>query len=277
MDKLCPLPEVTRGAYYAWRNREPGARKLEDQAILRRLIELHQKYPAMGLGSLHQMARRAARCSRKRVWQLMKKANIHSARKKACKKTTSSNHKNPVAPNLLERNFSFPLPGQAWAGDITCIPAGQGWLYLAIVKDLCHKKVVGYAMSDRIDTKLTLDALNMAVRRQGPRPGLIFRSDRGVQYASHAFRQSLGKYGIRQSMPRKGDPYGNAAAENFFSCIKRECLYLHFFATRNAAKTAVFHYIEAFYNSVRPHSALGWVAPSDFEKGIAYATLRYSA
>jgi len=277
VDKLCPLLEVTRSAYYAWLKRKPCRRKLEDQAILRVLIELHQNYPALGLDSLHQLARRTIRCSRKRVWRLMKKANIHSARKKTYKKTTNSNHKNPVAPNLLERNFNVALPNQAWVGDITYIQTGQGWLYLAIVKDLCLKKVVGYAMSDRIDTKLTLDALNMAVRRQKPQPGLIFHSDRGVQYASHAFRQALDCLGIQQSMSRKGDPYDNAVAENFFSCIKCECIYLHYFSTRNAAKAAVFHYIEAFYNTVRPHSGIGWLAPSNFEKSLENATWRYSA
>jgi transposase InsO family protein len=277
VDKLCPLLEVTRSAYYAWLQRKPSHRKLEDQAILRTLIALHHKYPALGLDSLHQMVRRTIRCSRKRVWRLMKKANIHSARKKAYKKTTNSNHKNPVAPNLLERNFSFSLPNQAWVGDITYIPTGQGWLYLAIVKDLCLKKVVGYAMSDKIDTKLTLDALNMALRRQKPQPGLIFHSDRGIQYASHAFRQALDRNGIRQSMSRKGDPYDNAVAENFFSCIKCECLYLQCFATRNAAKAAVFHYIEAFYNTVRPHSGIAWLAPCDFENCLRNNPLRYSA
>lgn len=195
----------------------------------------------------------------------MKKMHISSARKRVYKRTTNSNHSNPVAPNLLERNFSFPQPNQAWVGDITYIPTGEGWLYLAIVKDLCLKKVVGYAMSERIDTQLTLDALAMAVRRQCPAPDLIFHSDRGVQYASAAYRAALERQGIRQSMSRKGDPYDNAVAENFFSCIKCECIYLRYFPTRDAAKTAIFRYIEAFYNTVRPHSGIGWMSPCEFE------------
>lgn len=222
-------------------------------------------YPAMGLDSLHQMIKARIHCSRKRVWRLMKKAHIHSARKKAYKRTTNSNHQNPIAPNLLARNFNFPKPNEAWVGDITYIPTGEGWLYLAIVKDLCSKKVVGYAYGDRIDTQLTLDALNMAVRRQKPKSDLIFHSDRGVQYASHAYRAALERHGIRQSMSRKGDPYDNAVAENFFSCLKCECVYLQYFATRNAAKAALFHYIEAFYNQIRPHSGIGWLAPNTFE------------
>jgi transposase InsO family protein len=277
VDKLCPLLDVTRSAYYAWLGRKPGRRQLEDQAILRELIRLHQRYPALGLDSLHQMIRRTITCSRKRVWRLMKKAHISSARRKTYKRTTNSNHTNPVAPNLLERSFTFPQPHCAWVGDITYIPTGEGWLYLAIVKDLCTKKVVGYAMGDRIDTQLTLDALHMALRRQKPAPGLIFHSDRGVQYASAAYRAALERAGIRQSMSRKGDPYDNAVAENFFSCLKCECVYLHYFATRSAAKAAVFRYIEAFYNTVRPHSGIGWLAPSAFENLLYDPATRYSA
>ena len=207
----------------------------------------------------------------------MKKANIYSARKSAYKRTTNSNHKNPVAPNLLVRNFSFSSPNQAWVSDITYIPTGEGWLYLAIVKDLCSKKLVGYAMGERIDTQLTLGALGMAIRRQAPDAGLIFHSDRGVQYASSAFRAALERHDIQQSMSRKGDPYDNAVAENFFSCLKCECVYLQYWPTRTAAKAAIFRYIETFYNAARPHSSIGWLAPNEYENLYIRATLRYSA
>ena len=130
----------------------------------------------------------------------MKAAGIHSQRKRAYKATTNSRHNCPIAPNLLQRQFTFSRPNQAWLGDITYIPTGEGWLYFAIVKDLCTKKIVGYAFSQRIDTQLTLDALNMAVRRERPAPGLIFHSDRGVQYAAAAFRERLASLGVRQSM-----------------------------------------------------------------------------
>jgi transposase InsO family protein len=150
--------------------------------------------------------------------------------------------------------------------DITYIPTGEGWLYCAIVKDLFTKKVVGYAASERINTQLCLDALYMAIRRQKPNSGVIFHSDRGIQYASSAFRNALNAYGFNQSMSRKGDPYDNAVAENFFSCLKCECVYLRYFATRNDAKIAVFHYVEAFYNRIRPHSGIGWLTPVAFEK-----------
>ena len=138
-------------------------------------------------------------------------------------------------------------------------------MYLAIVKDLCLKKIVGYAFSDHIDTQLTLAALDMAYRRRKPPKGLIFHSDRGVQYAAKAYQERLEAYGIRQSMSRRGDPYDNAVAENFFSCLKCELIHLKHYTTRALAQADVFAYIEGFYNSLRPHSALGWLSPDRFE------------
>ena len=195
----------------------------------------------------------------------MKAAGIHSMRKKAYKAATNSRHSHPIAPNLLKRQFSFEQPNQAWVGDITYIPTGESWLYLAAVKDLCTRKVVGYAFSSRIDTQLTLSAFDMAVRRERPSPGLIFHSDRGVQYAAEAFRDQLAALGIRQSMSRKGDPYDNAVAENFFSCLKCELLHLRRYDSRRATEADIFAYIEAFYNTLRPHSAIDWLSPCAFE------------
>lgn len=167
--------------------------------------------------------------------------------------------------DFFVRQYGYGGTDQAWVGDITYIPTGEGWLYLAIVKDLCTRKIVGYAFSERIDTQLTLAALDMAYRRRKPPKGLIFHSDRGVQYASRAYRERLDAYGIRQSMSRRGDPYDNAVAENFFSCLKCELIHLNHYPTRSAAQCDVFAYLEMFYNTVRPHSALGWVSPSRFE------------
>jgi transposase InsO family protein len=228
-------------------------------------VRLHEKYPTFGLDPLYQKVKQKLSCSRKRVWRLKKQAGIYSKRHKSYKCTTNSKHKNPISPNLLGRGFKAKAPNQAWVSDITYIPTGQGWLYLAIIKDLCTKKVVGWALSHRIDTQLVMDALRMAYRRQRPEPGLIFHSDRGVQYASRAFRATLDAHGFRQSMSRKGDPYDNAVAENFFSCLKCECAHLEYFATRDAAKLAIFRYIEGFYNSHRPHSGIAWLCPNDAE------------
>lgn len=171
--------EVSRSGYYAWFKRKPGPRKQHNQELARELIRLREKFPALRVDGLYHMVKLAIPCSRGRVHRLMKRLNIHSARRKAHKITTDSNHSCSVAPNLLQQKFDFDKPNQAWVGDITYIPTGEGWLYLAIVKDLCTRKIVGYAFSECINTRLILDALNMAVRSQRPKPGLIFHCDRG--------------------------------------------------------------------------------------------------
>ena len=269
MEQACRVLEVSRSGYYGWKAEKICRRRLQNQALRRRLIELHEKYPAMGLDSLYRLLKPEFGCSRKRVYRQMRLAGITSARRRAYKKTTHSNHSHPIAPNLLQRNFSFDRPDQAWVGDITYIPTGEGWLYLAIVKDLCTRKIIGYSFSDKIDTRLTLAALDMAYRRRKPARGLIFHSDRGVQYAARAYRERLETYGIRQSMSRRGDPYDNAVAENFFSCLKCELVHLKHYPTRAAAQDDVFAYLEAFYNTIRPHSALGWRSPASFEAELA--------
>ena len=152
MELLCRLLEVSRSGYYEWLQRKPSVRKLHDQALKRRLLALHVKYPALGLDSLYHLIRKELSCSRKRIHRLMNELGISSVRKRAYKVTTNSRHSHPVAPNLLMRKFSFDAPNKAWVGDITYIPTDEGWLYLATVKDLCSKQIVGYAFSDRIDT-----------------------------------------------------------------------------------------------------------------------------
>lgn len=269
VELVCRLLEVSRSGYYEWLGRKPSLRRQKDQELKRRLLSLHQRYPALGLDSLYHLIRPQLSCSRKRIHRLMNEMNISSTRRRAYKATTNSRHAHPIAPNLLARRFSFDKPDTAWVGDITYIPTGEGWLYCAVVKDLCTKQIVGYAFSDRIDTNLTLAALGMAVRRRKPLPGLIFHSDRGVQYAAYAYRQRLASLGIRQSMSRKGDPYDNAVAENFFSCLKCECVHLRHFASRAQAMADVFAYIETFYNPVRPHSSIGWRPPDAFARALS--------
>ncbi len=269
VELVCRLLEVSRSGYYEWLGRKPSLRRQKDQELKRRLLSLHQRYPALGLDSLYHLIRPQLSCSRKRIHRLMYEMNISSTRRRAYKATTNSRHAHPIAPNLLARRFSFDKPDTAWVGDITYIPTGEGWLYCAVVKDLCTKQIVGYAFSDRIDTNLTLAALGMAVRRRKPLPGLIFHSDRGVQYAAYAYRQRLASLGIRQSMSRKGDPYDNAVAENFFSCLKCECVHLRHFASRAHAMADVFAYIETFYNPVRPHSSIGWRPPDAFARALS--------
>ena len=238
------------------------------QELLRALITLHEKYPAAGLNALYHMLKRTFNCSRNRVHRLMKKYNIHSIRKNAYKVTTNSKHNYEVAPNLLQRNFDANMPNQKWVGDITYIPTDEGWLYTAVVKDLCLKKIVGYAFSSRIDSDLTVAALEMAINREKPQNNLIFHSDRGVQYASIKYREILAKNNITQSMSRKGDPYDNAVAENFFSCLKCELVHHKHYCTRAEAQTDIFAYIETYYNTVRPHSSLGWLSPAEYQNRL---------
>lgn len=257
--------EISRSAYYDWLIRPPSQRSVKDKAILRDIVSLHQKYPALGLDMLHQMVRSKHGCGRERVRRLMKQAKIQSVRKRAYRCTTNSKHSHPIAPNLLMRNFVCNKPNRVWVGDITYVPTGEGWLYVAVIKDLCLKKVVGYAFSNRIDTALCLSALEMAVRRQKPAKGCVFHSDRGVQYASIAYRNALKQFGMVQSMSRKGDPYDNAVAENFFSCLKCECVHLKHFVSRISAECEIFRYIEGFYNTIRPHSGIGWMTPAEYE------------
>lgn len=232
---------------------------------MRILISFHKRYPAAGLDALVAMIKLICPCSRNTVHRLMKLHNIHSIRKKAFRVTTNSNHNYAVSPNILKRDFKADKPNQKWVGDITYIPTDEGWLYVAIVKDLCLKKIVGYAFSSRIDTNLTVSALEMAVNRQNPQGNLIFHSDRGVQYASGGYREALAKHNITQSMSRKGDPYDNAVAENFFSCLKCELVHHKHYKTKDEAQADIFAYVETYYNSVRPQAALNWLSPLAYE------------
>ncbi len=269
MDKLCRILGVARSGYYASKKHTLSPRKRHQQEVLRALIVLHEKHPASGLDMLHHMLKPQFHCSRNMVHRLMKKHNIHSIRKRAYVTTTNSKHNYAVSPNLLKRDFSADKPNSKWVGDITYIPTDEGWLYAATVKDLCTKKIVGYAFSEHIDSKLTVAALEMACNRQKPSGKLIFHSDRGTQYASKEYRKVLKKHHITQSMSRKGDPYDNAVAENFFSCLKCELIHHAHYNSRQEAITDVFAYIEIFYNSVRPHSSIGYFTPNDYEKHIS--------
>lgn len=176
----------------------------------------------------------------------MKLASNHSARKKAYYATSNSNHSCPIAPNPLKRQFRAAKPGTSWVEGITYIPTNEERLYLAIVKNLCTKQIVGYTFSHRINTNLTLTALRMALRRKRPQHDLIFHSDWRIQYASRKYQNELMQFGIRQSMSRKGDPYDNAVVQSSFSCLKCELVHLTHFPSRRVAENAIFSYIECF-------------------------------
>lgn len=263
---MCKLLKVSRSGYYDWLDRPIPKRVDKQKKILEIIIKTHKKHEMWGVDPIWTEVNETIKCSRGTVYRLMKKNNIKSKRKAKWKATTNSSHKLPVAPNLLEQNFDIKVPNTVWVGDITYNWTDEGWLYTAIVKDLCTKDVVGYAMGDRITKELVVRAMNMAIRKEKPKPGLIFHSDRGSQYCSNEYKELLKSNYIRQSMSRKGNPYDNACAENFFSCLKCECTNFYYFRNRDEAKQAIFEYIEVYYNRQRRHSALGWLTPAAYKK-----------
>jgi len=205
-------------------------------------------------------------CGRHRVARLMRRHGIVSKHKRKFKVTTNSVHSHPIAENLLQRRFDVSRPGQCWVSDITYIPTREGWLYLAATLDLFHRKVIGWAMDRWITRQLAMDALKMPIKNEGLKPGLIHHSDRGVQYASKEFQGLLKAHAIQCSMSRKGDCWDNAVAESFFHTLKVELIQGKFYQTRQEAKTAIFEYIEVFYNRQRRHSYLDYLSPVEFER-----------
>lgn len=205
-------------------------------------------------------------CSENRVARLMRLNGIQSKRRRKYRVTTNSKHNHPVAPNLLAREFTVDHPNAVWVSDITYIWTSEGWLYLAGVVDLYSRMVVGWSMSNRITGDLTRDALNQALGRRRPRPGLLHHSDQGKQYAAGDYRKLLKVHQVTCSMSRKGDPWDNAPMESFFATLKTELIYDERFATREDAKAKIFEYIEVFYNWERRHSSLGFKSPVDFER-----------
>ncbi len=265
---MCDVLEVSRSGYYDWLDRPPSKRTKRHSKILKEIKKIHQKHPSYGLDPIWAEIKETIPCIRGTVYRLMKKHGIRSKRKAKWKTTTNSKHNLPVAPNLVNQVFDSPIPNSVWVGDITYHWTDEGWLYTAIVKDLCTKEVVGHASDKRMTKELVIKALKMALNRTIPARNLIFHSDRGSQYSSKAFRMLLKVHNIRQSMGNKGDTYDNAPAENFFSCLKCECTYFYRFKTRIKAKQAIWEYIEIFYNRQRRHAALGWVSPLAYKQQL---------
>jgi transposase InsO family protein len=213
-----------------------------------------------------------ARIGRKRVARLMREGGLAvSRRRRRVPRTTDSRHDHPVAPSLLDRKFAAERPDAVWLADISYIPTGEGWLYLAAIKDMATREVVGWSMADHLGAELARDALLMAIRRRQPPPGLIHHSDRGVQYASGPYRATLARHGLVQSMSRKGNCYDNAPMESFFGSLKTELVHRTAFPTREAARRAIFEYVETFYNRRRRHSGLGFLTPAQAYEQMAKA------
>jgi transposase InsO family protein len=267
---LCEVFTVSCSGYYDWQKRraEPGPRAREDQTLCQDIQKIHalsrQTYGSPRV--LAELRKKGKRHGRNRVARLMKKKGLCGRQKGRYRaQTTDSSHDQPIAPNRLADAPSPTAPNQSWVTDITYVDTGEGWLYLAGVLDLHSRKIVGWAMSERIDTPLVLGALNMALLHRAPPPNLLCHSDRGVQYASADYRAALARAGCIASMSRKANCYDNATMESFWSTLKIELVYRRDFASRSEARTQIFDYIETFYNRQRSHTALGCLSPVDFE------------
>jgi len=264
---MCSELGVSRSGYYAWQARPPSARESEDIALGARVLDLHlgseRRY---GSPRVHKaLAAEGLHVSRKRVVRLMREHCLVARKKPRFVTTTDSCHQLPTAPNVLARRFDQPEPDRVWAGDITYLATAEGWLYLAVIIDLCSRRVVGWATSDSLETKVCLDALRDALQARHPAPGLIHHSDRGTQYASTEYRELLRQHGFVCSMSRRANCWDNACAESFFSTLKTELVRGRVFQTHAQAKLALFEYIEGFYNRKRLHSSIGYCSPVDFE------------
>jgi len=269
VEKMCQVLDVSRSGYYRYTVSEVSQRTIENMVLLTAIKIIHkQSHHTYGspriTEALHDMG---LSCSRPRVARLMRTNGIKAKTKKKYRVTTNSDHSYPIAPNLLNQDFWTNAAHRIWVSDITYIRTLEGWLYLTIILDLYNRKIVGWAMSDRLTAKkTTILAFIQAVKRYQPLPGLIFHSDRGVQYACDDFRGLLKTFKSIQSMSGKGNCYDNAVAESFFHTLKTELVYHQIYHTRSKAKTSVFEYIEVFYNRFRKHSSLGYKSPEQYEQ-----------
>jgi len=265
---MCKVIKVDKSSYYHWIKAGCIIKKVDTQ--------LNELIKAIFIKSRNNYGTRPIRdklielygllVSRKRISTIMKDLNLKVKIKQKYKNTTDSNHNLPIANNILNRDFYASNPNEKWVGDITYIPTGEGWLYLATVIDLYSRKVVGWSMADNMKVSLVNDALNMAIQQRNPPKGLLWHTDRGSQYASYSHKDLLLKNNITQSMSRKGNCWDNAVAESFFKTLKSNLVYKTYFYTKKQAKAEIFEYIEVYYNRIRSHSYLGNLSPCKFEQ-----------
>lgn len=267
---LCDVLSVSRSGYYDWTDRRhsPGPRQAQNEALAHQIKAIHARsretYGSPRIAA--QLRQEGSNHGRNRISRIMKQEGLCGRQRRRYRiQTTDSNHDQPIAPNRLAEMPEPDRANQIWVGDITYIRTKEGWLYLAAILDLYSRKIVGWSMSPFIDTALVLGALQMAMLHQKPASGLIFHSDRGVQYASANYRQALAQAGLVASMSRKGNCYDNAAMESFWSTLKLEAIYRREPLSPGQTRSEIFDYIETFYNRKRMHSALNYLSPVDFE------------
>lgn len=265
---LCQALGVSRSGYYDWKDRPPSKKAREDATLTEKIREVHDRSKGTyGYPRVHAELRAlGVRCSRKRVARLMRKNGLTGCMRGRKKHTTRHDRYATPAPDLLRRNFAAAAPDKVWTADITYVHTQEGFPYLAFILDVYSRRVVGWSMATHLRTELVVDALEIALWRRRPNAGLIHHTDRGAQYTALSFGKRLEEAGIVPSMGRAGSALDNAISESFVASLKTELLYRHRFLTREAARTAVFDYIEGFYNRVRRHSSLGYLSPSDYEQ-----------
>ena len=269
---MCKVLGLSTSGYYAWRARPESPRAAANRALLDDIARIHaESHGTYGSPRIHAVLRgHGRRVGRSRIERLMRRAGLRGlAALPRRARTTDSRHDYPIAPNRLARNFNAARPNQIWLADLTYIPTAEGWLYLAAILDMHTRKIVGWSMRQTLHAEIAIDALNMAIQRQRPPPGLIHHSDRGIQYAAEAYRQTLATSGITPSMSRKGNCWDNAPMESFFHTLKTERVHHRVYATRDQARRDLFQYIEGFYNPRRLHSALGYLSPEEMERRAA--------
>jgi transposase InsO family protein len=270
---MCRVLGVSRSGYYAWRNRPPSAAAVRREELTEEIAAIHAEVKGRyGSPRIHaELVARGHACCVNFVARLMREAGVAAKTKRKFRQTTDSNHAMPVAENVLDRAFDPEEPNASWVADITYVPTREGWLYLAVVEDLFSRMVVGWSMAETMTSRLVVGALEMALARRptlkgSSSSGLVAHSDRGSQYASDHYQRRLREERIVCSMSRRGDCRDNAPMESFFASLKKELVHHEDYATREQARASIFEYIEAFYNRVRRHSALGYVAPAEYER-----------
>jgi transposase InsO family protein len=265
---MCRVLHVSPAGYYDWRGRPRGAKSERREALVVAIKAIHGEVKARyGSPRIHaELVARGQPCGVRTVARLMRQHGIAAKTRRKFRCTTDSNHDRPVAENIVDRDFSPMAANVTWAADITYIATGEGWLYLAVVEDLFSRQIVGWSMGKRIDSRLVVDALEMAVSRRQPGEGLVAHSDRGSQYASEHYRGTLARHGITCSMSRRANCWDNSPMESFFASLKKELVHDEAYATREEARASLFEYIEVFYNRIRRHSSLGYKSPVEYER-----------
>jgi putative transposase len=265
---MCRLLGVSTSGYYAWRSRPPSARSHADHALSQRICVIHERSRGTyGMPRVWAELRyEGIYCSRKRVARLLRIAGLQGCHRRKGPRTTRRRPDTAPAPDLVKRDFVAAAPDRLWVADITYVSTWMGFLYLAVVLDVYSRRVVGWAMAEHLRSELVIEAVEMALWRRRPSDGVIHHSDQGSQYTSLAFGRRLREAGMMASMGSRGDCFDNAMAESFFATLECELLARQRFPTRNAARMALFDYIEGFYNSHRRHSALDYLSPAAYER-----------